>query len=92
MSDAGSVAVSVPGGGGEALAFDGEEVLACALDRAFAPGAPIELALSAGEAALALRGKAIGSKRRLDGRFDVRVRLVSLRREDREALSRALRG
>ncbi|MCB9592167.1 MAG: hypothetical protein H6719_05490 [Sandaracinaceae bacterium] len=84
--------VTFPDGRGEALSFTGEN-LACALSRAFAPGAPLELSVALeGDEALSLRGKTIGSKRRADGRFDVRLRLLSLRREEREALRRALPG
>ena len=86
-----SAPASAPGGDGEALGFAGK-MLVCALPRAFAPGAPIELSVVAGEEALALRGKSIGSRRREDGRFEVRMRLVNLRREHREALTRALPG
>ena len=42
-----------------------------------------------GESALRLEGKAQGSKRLDDGRFDVRLKLTSLRRDDRSALERA---
>ena len=86
-----TIPATAPGGEGEALAFAGE-VLTCALPRAFAPGAPIELSVVAEGEAVALRAKSIGSKRRDDGRFEVRMRLVNLRREHREALSRALPG
>lgn len=76
---------------GRAHSIDGE-VLSCVVSRAYAPGAPVDLGvrLEAGE--LALRGKSLGSKRRDDGRFDVRLRLLSLRREEREALAAALPG
>ncbi|MCZ7687520.1 MAG: hypothetical protein M5U28_55795 [Sandaracinaceae bacterium] len=56
------------------------------LPRAFAPGAPLALTLELEDGALELTGKTIGSKRREDGRFDVRARLISLRREDRARL------
>ncbi|UJR80722.1 hypothetical protein [Sandaracinus amylolyticus] len=73
------------GGQGDALAFAGE-VLHVAIDRAYAPGAPVSITLARDEGTLSLSGKTIGSKRREDGRFDVRVRLVSLRRDDRATL------
>lgn len=81
--------VRVAGGGqGEAISFSGE-VLHVVLERAFAPGAPLSLELAHATGPLSLSGKTIGSKRREDGRFDVRLRLVSLRREEREKLSGA---
>lgn len=76
------------GGEGEALSFAGE-VLEIVIERAYAPGAPIELAIERPDGPLALRGKTIGSKKREDGRFVVRLRLVSLRREDRARLGSA---
>ena len=72
------------GGEGEAHAFDGE-VLHVIVGRAFAPGAPVELAVHA-TPTLMVRGKALGSKRQEDGRFAVRLRLVTLKRDDREQL------
>ncbi len=84
-----AVPATVSGAQGEALSFAGE-VLVCAVARAFAPGAPLELTV--GDEALGLRAKTIGSRRLPDGRFEVRMRLVSLRREQREALARALPG
>ncbi len=47
-----------------------------------APGTPITLEL--GE--LSLQAKSRGSKKRDDGRFDLKVRLISLRRDERERL------
>ncbi len=73
------------GGEGEAIAWS-REVLHLVLPRAFAPGAPLALTLELDGGALELTGKTIGSKRREDGRFDVRARLISLRRGDRARL------
>jgi hypothetical protein len=73
------------GGEGEALRLEGE-VLHTVIDRAFAPGAPLGITLAVGDASLALAVKTIGSKRRDDGRFDVRLRLTNVRREEREIL------
>lgn len=82
-------AVKVAGGGqGEAISFAGE-VMHLVLERAFAPGAPLSLELAHPSGSMSLTGKTIGSKRREDGRFDVRLRLVSLRREDRAKLGSA---
>ena len=79
--------------GGEARAesFDGK-VLSCVSPRAFAPGAPIRFRAELPSGERALDGKSLGSKRREDGAFTVRMRLVSLRREAREALVEALPG
>ncbi|MGF1467911.1 MAG: hypothetical protein ACFCGT_17460 [Sandaracinaceae bacterium] len=84
---------SVPevGAEGEAVAFAGQ-VLHLHLPRAFAPGAPVRVRVDVAGEALGLEGKTIGSKRLDEGRFHVRVRLVNLRRAQREALVRAAEG
>jgi len=87
-----SVPITVAGEPGEAVAFDGTELLSLIAPRAFAPGAPIEVAVALGEAGFTLHGKARGSKRRDEGRYLVQMRLISLRREAREALRSALPG
>jgi len=87
-----SVEITVMGEPGEALSFDGTETLALVAPRAFAPGTPIEMRFRVGESAHTIRGKARGSRRRDDGRYDVQARLISLRREQRLALRRALPG
>ncbi len=74
---------------GEAVRLDGE-IIHLVLPRAFAPGAPFRSTVRLAEVAVELDGRCIGSKRRDDGRFDVRARLVSLRRGDRECLSARL--
>ena len=61
-------------------------VLGIICDGAHPPGRPLELRLQVGDAPLVLHGKSAGSKRREDQRFDVRLRLHSLRREDRARL------
>ena len=71
---------------GETVGFDGE-VLDLLLSRAFAPGAPVVLDVDAPGGVLRVEGKSRGSKRQPDGRFAVRVRTTSLRREVREALT-----
>ncbi len=58
--------------------------LLCA--RAHPPGRPLQLTLHAGEPPLQLVGKSAGSKRTQDGRFEVGLRLHSLRRGEREQL------
>ena len=75
------------GGGttGETVAFDGE-ILDLLLTRAFAPGAPLVIDVVTPDAALHVEGRSRGSKKQPDGRFAVRVRTTSLRREVRVAL------
>ncbi len=74
---------------GEALRLEGE-VLSLVLPRAFAPGAPLSFTAELEGEEVALSGKTFGSKKREDGRFDVRVRMTNLRRVDRERLAAAL--
>ena len=76
------------GARGHAVSYAAERI-ELVLDRAYPPGCPLSFTLTLGESALRLEGKAIGSKRLDDGRFDVRLKLTSLRREDRSALERA---
>jgi len=71
---------------GEATSFDGG-TLTLLSPRAFAPGAPIQFS-SLGEPERSFEGRTLGSKRMDDGRFEVRLRLVNLRRSDRELLTR----
>jgi hypothetical protein len=87
--------VSIPAveRGGERLelvAYDGK-LFTLTGARAFAPGNPLtlELALGIGHT---LELKSIGSKKRPDGRFDVRARAATLTRGAREALAQAFPG
>jgi hypothetical protein len=60
------------------------DVLSLICPKAFAPGQPVELkAKAAGGDTIGLIGKSGGSKKREDGAFDVKLRLHSLRREQR---------
>jgi hypothetical protein len=60
------------------------DVLSLICPNAFAPGQPVELkAQGEGGEVIALIGKSSGSKKRDDGAFDVKLRLHSLRREQR---------
>ena len=74
---------------GQATSFDGR-VLTLLSPRAFAPGSPIRFSLSVGNGCPALDGRTLGSKRVDPECFEVRLRLVSLRRADRELLLREL--
>ena len=65
------------------------EVLLLICDLAHPPGRPLELTLQLPDTMLTLAGKIVNSKRRDDGRYDVRLRLSSVRREQRAALEAA---
>ncbi|HVZ32160.1 MAG TPA: hypothetical protein VG963_07035 [Polyangiaceae bacterium] len=54
-------------------------------DEAFAPGQPLALTVALA-APLSLQLKSLGSTRRADGRYDVRARAATLRRDERTAL------
>ena len=75
---------------GHALSLEGEERILLTANRAFAPGTPMELTMKLDSGPLLLQAKSLGSKRRHDGLFDVRARLVTLRRADRDLLRAAL--
>lgn len=62
------------------------EIVALISPKAFAPGQPLTFTLPAEHGAAEIQGKSLGSKRRADGRFDVRVRLVNIHRSMRERL------
>jgi hypothetical protein len=55
--------------------------------KAFPPGQPLEFRLT--ESSLRLQARSIGSKRSASGDFELRVRLINLRKEAREALEAA---
>jgi hypothetical protein len=58
--------------------------------KSFPPGQPLALTLQPSAAApLPLTARCVGSKRRDDGLFDVRARLINLDRATREALAEA---
>jgi len=69
----------------EATTFDGA-LLTLRSPRAFAPGSPIRFAATSEAGDRSLEGRAIGSKRIDDEHFEVRMRLVNLRRQDRALL------
>lgn len=81
-----SVAIELTSGErGDAVRLEGE-VLQVVVPKAFAPGAPMTLRVLLEDGVVDLSAKTIGSKRRDEGLFDVRARLVNLRRSDRERL------
>ena len=72
----------------QARSFDGS-VFILLSPRAFAPGAPIRFTATRDADLRSFEGRTIGSKRIDDGRFEVRLRFVNLRRADRELLLEA---
>lgn len=58
-------------------------VLHVVAGKAYPPGRPLSLVLDADGNPLALAGRCIGSKRRPEGSYDVRVRLTNLTRPAR---------
>ena len=85
-----TILVELPTGDrAEAEALDGE-VLTLRSPRPFAPGTPLRLEVSLDTARCTVESKTVGAKRRADGTFEVRLRLVSLRRADRALLAEAL--
>jgi hypothetical protein len=81
-----SVRIRVSEHEGEAVAFDGQ-FLSIVLPKAFAPGQPLTIAFVDAEAPLRIEGRSLGSKRLPEGRFEIRLRLVSPRREHQAILS-----
>lgn len=69
----------------EAQAVDGN-VLTLHSPRAFAPGSPIRFVALLEHGERRFEGRTVASKRIDEGRFEVRMRFVSLRHGDREAL------
>jgi hypothetical protein len=78
------------GEGGSVVSWDGAMLVFCS-SRAFAPGAPVKLAIALADGSLDVELKAIGS-RRAEGEtmFEVRARAMNLRRELRQRLDAAL--
>ncbi len=82
--------VSLPTGEcAELLAVEGS-IATLRSPRAFAPGSPMRFTAAFEETERCYEGRAIGSKRRADQTFEVRMRFVNLRREDRDALLGAI--
>jgi|GEM_PF-5325026 hypothetical protein len=84
------IEITVEGGAGTAQGqwrseASGQVVLA--LDRAYAPGAPLTIRACLEGAQVALLAKTIGSKKEGEG-FAVRAKLLSVTREDRDRIAR----
>lgn len=73
----------------EALHIEGN-VLTLISPRAYAPGSPIRFSASIEGEDKTFEGRTVGSKRRDEDLFQVRLRFVGLRRSDRELLQRTL--
>lgn len=59
--------------------------------KAFPPGQPLSFTLQGGAGTeLRYEARSIGSKRRDDGAFELRARLINLRKDAREALERLM--
>ena len=67
------------------LSFDGN-LLKLTSPVAFAPGSPIRFKPAGEHGDRNFEGRVLGSKRVQDEQFEVRLRLVNLRREERELL------
>jgi hypothetical protein len=76
---------------GESAAIEQLEGLQLTLrsPKPFPPGQPLSLLLSPDGASVRLDARSIGSKRRDEIWFEVRVRLINLRKDAREALEHA---
>jgi hypothetical protein len=81
--------LSMGGGEGEATMLEGEVLYAIA-PRAYAPGSRVTFSAEVADGTIAIEGKAVYSKKREDGRFDLRMRLFNVRREDRERIAAAI--
>jgi hypothetical protein len=69
----------------EARDFDGNQFTIWS-PRAFAPGSPVRFVARFEEGERPLEGRAISSKRIDESQFEVRMRFVNLRRDDRQRL------
>lgn len=69
----------------------GSHILLVQADKAYPPGRPLSLTVDREGESLPLSGRCIGSKRRQDGRYDVRIRMTNLTRVARLYLEATLR-
>lgn len=76
---------TIAGAEGHALSFTGE-FLTATLSKPFAPGTPLKGTIRIGDDTVAIEGRAIGSKRIGEGLFEVKARLINMRKADRERL------
>jgi hypothetical protein len=81
----------IAGAEGNAISFEGEFLVAV-VSKPFAPGTPLRGTIVVGESEIGIEGRATGSKRTPEGTFEVRARVINLRKVDRERLEAASRG
>ena len=81
-----TVIVLATGEEAELEAFEGRSAT-LASPLAFPPGAPVAFTAWLEQGPTRLEGRSLGSKRRADGRFQVRMRFVNLTKRDRDALA-----
>jgi hypothetical protein len=90
MSDFGALPVEIAGEhAGSLLAREGM-LLTLVSPKPYPPGQPLRLSLILPDGSLPREGRSLGSKKRQDGSYELRLRLINLRREGREALERAV--
>ena len=76
------------GGAARAVGYEVQaEVLHIVAERPFPPGRPLVFTLVLSETKVVLQGKAIGSKRREDGHYEVKIKLHTLLRDHRARLA-----
>jgi hypothetical protein len=85
-----AIAINITGAGPAVATGIGGEIVSLVSPKAFAPGQPLTFTLAAELAGVEFQAKSLGSKRRADGQFDLRVRLVNLSRSSRERLTAIL--
>jgi hypothetical protein len=81
-----SVAIRIAGGVAGAITHVADLLLTLKAPKAFPPGQPLQFTLA--DTGVQLQARAIGSKR-VEDAFEIRVRLINVRRETREALEAA---
>ena len=80
-----STSIEVQDMRGEALSFDGQ-FLTIRLPGAFAPGQPLVVKFPDSGSPIRLEGRSVGSKRVDEENFEIRLRLISPRREHQPIL------
>lgn len=90
MSDAAKVAVKFARGEtGHVIAWDGG-TLTVTSPSAYAPGAPTQVVVVFDDGEVTVETRTKDSKRTPEGHYNVRLRVINLRREDREKIATLL--